>query len=198
MSELIIRGGTVVDGTGSPGILADVAIDGGRITAIGHDLTGDRILDATGCVVAPGFIDIHTHYDAQVFWDGALTPSSWHGVTTVVMGNCGFGVAPTRERDRTTVMRVLENVEGMPYDALEEGIDWSFETFPEYLDAVDRQPLGLDQLAAAARLGLALGGQVDVDPAGEAVLEVPLALAVAEEDELVGHWRSKSGLLGGL
>ena len=92
---LVIRGGTVVDGTGAPGVVADVAIADGRIAAIGQGLEGDTVLDATGCVVSPGFIDIHTHYDAQVFWDPALTPSCFHGVTTVVAGNCGFSIAPT-------------------------------------------------------------------------------------------------------
>jgi len=97
--DLVIRGGTVIDGTGAPGRVADVAVTDGRISEIGPRLSGGRELDASGCVVAPGFIDIHTHYDAQVFWDPALTPSSWHGVTTVVAGNCGFSVAPLRPGD---------------------------------------------------------------------------------------------------
>src|SRR5215213_11660850 len=110
---LVIRGGTVVDGTGAPGRRADVAIAGGRIVEVGENLRGDRTLDADGCVVSPGFIDIHTHYDAQVFWDPALRPSSSQGVTTVVAGNCGFTIAPTRAEHHEVIVRTLENVEDM-------------------------------------------------------------------------------------
>jgi N-acyl-D-amino-acid deacylase len=137
MADVVIRGGTVVDGTGAPGRLADVAIEGDRVVAIGPGLTGDREIDATGCVVAPGFIDIHTHYDAQVFWDPALTPSCYHGVTTVVAGNCGFSIAPTRPEHRGLIARTLEKVEDMDVASLEAGIPWEFETFPEYLRAVE-------------------------------------------------------------
>src|SRR5262249_35465377 len=98
---------------------------------------GTEVVDLDGLVLAPGFIDVHTHYDAQILWDGDLTPSSWHGVTSVVMGNCGFAVAPTRPEHRDLVVRTLENVEGMSMEALNEGIDWCFETFPQYLDAID-------------------------------------------------------------
>jgi N-acyl-D-aspartate/D-glutamate deacylase len=108
MADLVIRGGTVVDGTGAPGVRADVAIAGDRIAAIGPRLSGARTLDASGCVVAPGFVDIHTHYDAQVFWDPALTPSCFHGVTTVVAGNCGFSIAPTRPAHRDVIARRWE------------------------------------------------------------------------------------------
>lgn len=135
-ADIVIRGGTVVDGTGSPGVLADVAITGDKITAIGQGLEGDRVLDATGKIVAPGFIDIHTHFDAQVFWDPALTPSCFHGVTTVVAGNCGFSIAPTRPEHRETIARTLEGVEDMNVDTLNAGIPWTFESFPEYMDAV--------------------------------------------------------------
>src|SRR5262245_1911696 len=105
MADVVIRGGTVFDGSGAPGVTADVAIDDGMISAIGPGLDGERVLDARGCAVSPGFIDIHTHYDAQVFWDPALRPSSYHGVTTVVAGNCGFAIAPTRAEHRDIIVR---------------------------------------------------------------------------------------------
>jgi N-acyl-D-aspartate/D-glutamate deacylase len=137
MPEIVIRGGTVVDGTGAAGYRSDVAIDGGRIVEIAPDIRGgDKELDASGCVVSPGFIDIHTHYDAQVFWDPRLRPSCFHGVTTVIAGNCGFAIAPTRAEHHETIARTLENVEDMDVDTLAEGIVWDFETFPEYLDSV--------------------------------------------------------------
>ncbi|MGO8870874.1 MAG: N-acyl-D-amino-acid deacylase family protein [Acidimicrobiales bacterium] len=135
-AELVIRGGTVVDGTGDPGRVADVAVTDGRIEAIGPDLHGARELDATGSVVAPGFIDIHTHYDAQVFWDPALRPSSYQGVTTVVAGNCGFTIAPTRPEHHQVIVQTLENVEDMDAASLTEGIVWEFQTYPEYLELV--------------------------------------------------------------
>ena len=134
----VIKGGTVVDGTGSPGVRADVLIGGDRIIAIGTGLSGDTVIDATGHVVAPGFIDIHTHYDAQVFWDPAMTPSCFHGVTTVVAGNCGFSIAPTRPADRMLIANTLEKVEDMDPASLAAGIPWDFETFPEYLQSVQR------------------------------------------------------------
>lgn len=134
----LIKGGTVVDGTGSPGFIADVLIEGDRVVAVGHGLTGDNVIDATGRVVAPGFIDIHTHYDAQVFWDPAMTPSCFHGVTTVVAGNCGFSIAPTRPADRQLIANTLEKVEDMDPASLGAGIPWDFETFPEYLRSVER------------------------------------------------------------
>jgi N-acyl-D-amino-acid deacylase len=146
----LLRNGTVVDGSGHPGFVGDVLLDNGLIAAIGTGLDaphGAEVVDCTRRVIAPGFIDPHTHYDAQVLWDPELTPSSWHGVTTVVTGNCGFGIAPTRPVHRSTILRVLENVEGMPLAALEAGLPWTFETFPEYLDAVERQPLGINVAA---------------------------------------------------
>jgi N-acyl-D-aspartate/D-glutamate deacylase len=146
-----LRGGSIVDGSGNAARSGSVLLDGARIEALGDvsksDARGAVEVDCHGLVVAPGFIDVHTHYDAQVFWDPDLTPSSWHGVTTVVMGNCGFGIAPTRPDDRGTVARILENVEGMTLEALEAGIPWSFETFPEYLHAVSALPLRINTAA---------------------------------------------------
>jgi N-acyl-D-amino-acid deacylase len=138
--DLLIRNGTVVDGTGAPGRPADVAVTAGRIAEIGR-LTGGagRVIDAAGAVVAPGFIDPHTHYDAQICWDPALTPSSWHGVTTVVMGNCGVGIAPCRPQAREIAMRDLVNVEGIPFEVLERGITWEWRSFPEFLEAAARR-----------------------------------------------------------
>src|SRR5579864_1658673 len=156
VAELVIRGGVVVDGSGSPGRRADVAVSGGRVTEIGTGLDGDRVLDAGGCVVAPGFIDIHTHYDAQVFWDPALTPSCFHGVTTVVAGNCGFSIAPTRPEHRELIARTLENVEDMDVAALAAGIPWDFETFPEYLASVGRRGTNLNFAAYIGHTALRL------------------------------------------
>jgi N-acyl-D-amino-acid deacylase len=143
--EMVIRGGTVVDGTGAPGQVADVAVEAGRIVAVGDDLHGEVELDATGDVVAPGFIDVHTHYDAQVFWDPDLTPSAFHGVTTVIAGNCGFSIAPVRAEGVGILGRTLQHVEDMSLDTLTVGVPWAdFESFGDYLDAVERRGVGLN------------------------------------------------------
>ena len=140
--DLVIRGGFVVDGTGAPGRSGDVAVSDGRIADIGAvPGRGALEVDARGLVVAPGFIDPHTHYDAQLTWDPGATCTSWHGVTTIVTGNCGFTVAPCRPADRQTLMKMLEYVEGMSLEAMQKGIQWNFESFREYLDALDRLPL---------------------------------------------------------
>ncbi len=138
--DLLIRGGTLVDGTGAPARRGDLAVSNGRIAALGAVQGGAaRTLDASGCIVSPGFVDIHTHYDAQIFWDRMVTISPSHGVTSVVMGNCGFGIAPTRAEHRELIMRTLENVEGMSFETLKAGVglDWPFESFPEYLEAIE-------------------------------------------------------------
>src|SRR4051794_12450822 len=140
MYDVIIRGGEVVDGTGGPRRRADVGIRDGKIVAIGEG-TGEAasVVDAAGKVVAPGFVDVHTHFDAQVFWDGALTPSPLHGVTTVLAGNCGFTIAPLSAdpADGEYLMRMLARVEGMPLESLRDGVPWSWRTTSEYFDAID-------------------------------------------------------------
>ncbi len=144
MFDLKISGGDVIDGSGRPRFKADIAIKDGKVAAIGRDLGEAReTIDAKGRVVAPGFVDIHTHYDAQVLWDSRVSVSPWHGVTSCVIGNCGFGVAPTRPEHRMLVLRTLEKVEGMSLSALKSGLgaEWPFQSFPEYLDAVEsRKP----------------------------------------------------------
>jgi N-acyl-D-amino-acid deacylase len=145
--DVKIVGGTIVDGSGKPGQRGDLGIRDGKVAAIGTaDGEARETIDATGRTVCPGFVDIHTHYDAQIVWDRMLSISPWHGVTTVVMGNCGFGVAPTRPQHRTMIMRTLEKVEGMSLGALKAGLgeDWPFETFPQYLDALEARGAALN------------------------------------------------------
>jgi N-acyl-D-aspartate/D-glutamate deacylase len=139
MHDLVIRGGTVVDGTGAPSRTADVAVDDGIITAVGEleSTSARRTIDADGLLVTPGVVDVHTHYDGQVTWDPLVTPSSWHGVTTIVMGNCGVGFAPVRPGSQEWLVQLMEGVEDIPGTALTEGITWGWESFPEYLDALE-------------------------------------------------------------
>jgi N-acyl-D-amino-acid deacylase len=145
MHDLVIRGGTVVDGSGNPRFVADVAVDGGLITAVGPDLPkGKQEIDAAGKIVAPGWVDIHTHYDGQATWDQEMAPSSWHGVTTVVMGNCGVGFAPAKPDKHDWLIGLMEGVEDIPGTALAEGMTWNWETFPEYLDELERLPRTVD------------------------------------------------------
>jgi N-acyl-D-amino-acid deacylase len=143
--DLLIKNGTVIDGSGAPRRQADVAVTDGRIAEIGKiSESASKIIDAAGCVVAPGFIDPHTHYDAQICWDPAISPSLWHGVTSVVMGNCGVGIAPCRPEAREIATRDLVNVEGIPFEVLERGISWDWQTFPQFLDAADRRGSALN------------------------------------------------------
>ena len=145
MHDLVIRGGTLVDGTGSKPFQADVAIDGGLITAVGKiDAAGREEIDATGKIVTPGFVDVHTHYDGQATWDAEMAPSSWHGVTTVVMGNCGVGFAPAKPDRHEWLISLMEGVEDIPGTALAEGMTWDWETFPQYLDALEKLPRTVD------------------------------------------------------
>lgn len=146
--DLVIRGGTVLDGTGAAGIVADVGVRDGTIIEIGDiQETGTREIDARGKLVTPGWVDVHTHYDGQVTWDEQVTPSSLHGTTTVVMGNCGVGFAPVRPSDHQTLISLMEGVEDIPGAALHEGLAWNWESFPEYLDAIDAKPHDIDVAA---------------------------------------------------
>ena len=146
--DLVIRGGEVADGLGSELRSADVAVRDGRIVEVGKLAgSGKREIDARGLLVTPGFVDIHTHYDGQVMWDSQLAPSSWHGVTTAVMGNCGVGFAPVRTRDHERLIELMEGVEDIPGAALHEGLGWGWESFADYLDAVERRPHDIDVCA---------------------------------------------------
>ncbi|MCB0972869.1 MAG: amidohydrolase family protein, partial [Acidimicrobiales bacterium] len=143
--DLVIRAGSVVDGTGEAARTADVAIDDGRIVAVGEVTgSGRREIDADGAVVTPGWVDVHSHYDGQVTWDQELAPSAWHGVTTLVMGNCGVGFAPAAPDRHDWLIGLMEGVEDIPGTALAEGIDWQWETFPEYLDALSQRRWTMD------------------------------------------------------
>ncbi len=145
MHDLVIRNGKIVDGTGKPSFIGDVAIDNGKITSVGGKAgAARREIDATGLLVTPGFVDIHTHYDGQVTWDPYLTPSSWHGVTTLVMGNCGVGFAPVEPGKEEFLIGLMEGVEDIPGTALAEGIKWNWESFPEYMNAVEKMKRAVD------------------------------------------------------
>ena len=184
MYDLVIKGGTVVDGRGGDPFPADVAIVADKIVAIGSDLgDGHEVIDATGCHVTPGFVDIHTHYDGQATWDQEMAPSSWHGVTTVVMGNCGVGFAPAAPDRHEWLIGLMEGVEDIPGSALSEGMPWNWETFPQYLDALEQLPRAVDvatQVPHGAVRAYVMG---DRGAANEAPTETDIARmsAIVEE-----------------
>ncbi len=189
--DLLIRGGEVIDGTGAPGRRGDVGICDGRIVEIGRvTQAAGRTINADGLVVAPGFIDPHTHYDAQIWWDPLLSCSSWHGVTSVVMGNCGVGLAPCRPEDREVVARDLVNVEGIPFEVLDQGVPWEWTTFPEFMAAAERRGLGLNVgfLAPLTPLRQFVMGKAAMERAANAdeTLEIAQLLREAVEAGALG------------
>jgi N-acyl-D-aspartate/D-glutamate deacylase len=185
--DLVIRGGTVVDGTGGPAYEADVAVKDGAIAAIGQGLggkvsgSGSEEIDARGQVVTPGFVDIHTHYDGQATWDERMQPSSWHGVTTVVMGNCGVGFAPCKAADHDRLIQLMEGVEDIPFPVLTEGLPWNWESYPEYLEALSKRRFDVDigsQLPHAALRVFVMGERgVNREPATAADIAAMAAIA---------------------
>ena len=209
MHDLVIRNGTVVDGTGRPRFEGDVAVDGGAISGIGEvSGRGRREIEAKDMLVSPGWVDVHTHYDGQVTWDPLLAPSSWHGVTTLVMGNCGVGFAPVRRGEESFLIELMEGVEDIPGTALHEGIDWQWESFPEYMDALARMPRVLDvaaQVPHCAIRAYVLGERAhDLEVTGEEIAEMARLTREAMRAGAVGFstsrtilHRSRHGLVPG-
>ncbi len=208
MHDLVIRNGAIVDGLGAPSFGGDVAIDGPHITAVGTvDGPGRRELDADGAVVAPGWVDIHTHYDGQVSWDPVVAPSSHHGVTTVVMGNCGVGFAPARPDGHDFLIELMEGVEDIPGTALHEGIDWRWESFGEYLDALERTGRTIDvagQVPHAAVRAYVMGERAHEDPDATEIAAIAEVVADGLRQGAVGFstsrtilHRSRHGLVPG-
>lgn len=180
--DLVVRGGTVVDGSGAPAFEADVGVKDGRIAAVGRIVgSGVEEIDARGQLVTPGFVDIHTHYDGQATWDGRMQPSSWHGVTTVVMGNCGVGFAPCRPEDHDRLIRLMEGVEDIPFPVLAQGLPWNWESYPDYLDSLADRAFDVDvgsQLPHAALRVFAMGERgANREPATQADIHAMAALA---------------------
>ncbi|MBV9664656.1 MAG: amidohydrolase family protein [Actinobacteria bacterium] len=196
MHDLVIRGGTIVDGTGGPTRTGDIAVDDGVITQVGDVAgTGAREIDADGALVAPGWVDVHTHYDGQVTWDPEVTPSSWHGATTVVMGNCGVGFAPVRPDGHDFLIELMEGVEDIPGTALHEGIDWKWESFPEYLDALDTQARAIDiaaQVPHAALRAYVMGERAHDDATPDDVVEMSRLTEEALAAGAVGFTTSRT------
>ena len=164
--DIIIRGGTIIDGQRSPRYRGDVGIKDGKVAAITglgglSRKSGTKEIDAEGLIVAPGFVDLHTHYDAQLFWDPYCTTGAWHGITSVVIGNCGFGLAPVKPEQRDRAMLALTRNEAVSYPAMKAGVPWTWETFPEYMEALEKTPKGVNVLAyipLSPLLGYVMGG----------------------------------------
>src|SRR5579862_5729261 len=155
MHDIVIRGGTIVDGTGKAPFVGDVAIAGGRIAGVGGKQgPAKREIDAKGLMVTPGWVDVHTHYDGQAMWDPLISPSCWHGVTTVMFGNCGVGFAPVKKEHHGALMDLMEGVEEIPNPVLSAGLTWEWESFPQFMDALDRRERAIDIAAQAAHLPL--------------------------------------------
>ena len=192
MYDLVVRGGTVVDGNGGTPRQADVAVQGDKIVAVGQGLDrGIQEIDATGKIVTPGFVDIHTHYDGQATWDQEMAPSSWHGVTTVVMGNCGVGFAPAEPSRHEWLIGLMEGVEDIPGSALAEGMSWNWETFPEYMDALEALPRTIDVAAQVPHGSVRAYVMGDRGASNEDPTETDIArMAAIVEDGL------KAGALG--
>ncbi|HET6794329.1 MAG TPA: amidohydrolase family protein, partial [Acidimicrobiales bacterium] len=198
MHDLVFRNATIVDGTGAAARNGDVAVDGELVAEVGEvDGRGRREVDAAGRIVAPGWVDIHTHYDGQVTWDPQVTPSSWHGITTVVMGNCGVGFAPVRRGAEDFLIELMEGVEDIPGTALHEGIDWQWQTFPEYLDALERSPRVLDivaQVPHAAVRAYVMGDRAHEDATADEVAQMAKLVEEAVRAGAVGFTTSRTML----
>jgi N-acyl-D-aspartate/D-glutamate deacylase len=196
--DLVIRGGQIVDGGGGPGFEADLAVKDGKIAAIGRvPGRGTEEIDARGLIVTPGFVDIHTHYDGQATWDSRMQPSSWHGVTTVVMGNCGVGFAPCRPQGQDGLIRLMEGVEDIPFPVLSQGLPWNWQSYPQYLDALAARAFDVDigsQLPHAALRVFVMGQRgVDREPADPADIAAMAALAkTAVEAGALGFTTSRT------
>ncbi|MHB1912375.1 MAG: N-acyl-D-amino-acid deacylase family protein, partial [Acidimicrobiales bacterium] len=198
MHDLVIKDAVIVDGTGAPPRAGDVAVDNGRVTEvgeIGEVGAGRQQIDADGRHLLPGWVDIHTHYDGQVTWDPEVSPSSWHGITTVVMGNCGVGFAPVRKGSEDFLIELMEGVEDIPGTALHEGIDWQWESFPEYLDALEAMPRVLDvaaQIPHAALRAYVMGDRAHDEASTEEVQEMAGLVEEALRAGAIGFTTSRT------